>query len=360
MASVEVRNVRKAFGKREALKGISLGVADGELFCLLGPPGAGKTTLLRIIAGLERPDEGEVFLGGMSVKHVPPQERDVAMIFEDVALYPHLTGFGNIAYPLRLRKFPKEEVEKRVREVAARLHIEHILNRHPATFSGGELRRVAIGRALVRRPRVLLLDQPFTDLDAKVRQEMTAELKHLQTEVGQTMILATHDFEEGMIADRIAVMHLGEVHQVAPPKEVYELPATTFVAQFVGNPAMNLFLCRLEPKEEGYVAVHSAFSVLLPGRPESMPLKVWLGIRPERIVSAASGDIRAEVEVVQILGDEQIVDLILPDGTRFKWVVPLAVVGELHRGNRVQLRFPGSAIVLFDGSSGRLIFRKEV
>lgn len=358
MASVDIKDLRKSFGKKEALRGVTFSVDDGELFCLLGPPGAGKTTLLRIIAGLERPDTGEVLLDGKSVNQVPPQRRDVAMIFEDVALYPHLTGFGNIAYPLKLRKLARREIEERVCQVAEMLHIEHILGRKPATFSGGERRRVAIARALVRQPKVLLLDQPFTDLDAKVRQEMTAELKRLQGEVGQTMILATHDFEEGMIADRLAVMHLGEIHQIAPPKEVYDLPATTFAAQFVGSPAMNLFACELSPTAGGCVLQHPAFSIPLTWRPDPAREKVWLGIRPELIEKSEDGPVSAEVEVVQILGEEQIVDLSLRDGTRFKWVSPIAAVGELKRGDEVTLSFPQEAIRLFDRESGQLLRRK--
>jgi len=352
MASVEVKQVKKSFGKVEALKGVSFVVVDGELFCLLGPPGTGKTTLLRIISGLERPDGGEIFIGGEVANAVPPQNRDVAMIFEDAALYPHLTGFDNIAYPLKLRKLPREEVEQKVLEVAKMLHIDHILDRRPATFSGGERRRVAIARALVRRPRVLLLDQPFTDLDAKIRQEMATELKKLQTEVRQTMILATHDFEEAMIADRIAVMRLGEIHQIAPPKEVYGKPATAFAAQFVGSPAMNLFECELAVKESGVEIRHESFTLTIPGRASSESPRVFLGIRPEKILRDEKGPIRAQVEVIQVLGEEGIVDLRLPDGTRFKWVVQAQVLGELKREMEVTLAFPHGELHFYDRETG--------
>jgi len=359
MALVEVRGVRKTFGKIQALKGVSFTEGDGELFCLLGPPGTGKTTLLRVIAGLERPDEGEIFLGGILVNSIPPQARDVAMIFEDAALYPHLTGFGNIAYPLKLRKLGRREIEEKVIQVAEMLHIGHILDRRPATFSGGERRRVAIARALVRRPQVLLLDQPFTDLDAKIRQEMTAELKSLQSEVNQTMILATHDYEEAMIADRIAVMRLGEIHQIASPKDVYGAPATTFAAQFVGSPAMNLFHCHLERVDSGVMIKHPAFSLVLPREPSPFKPEIYLGIRPERIKRDTSGLIEARVEVIQILGEELIVDLALNDGSRFKWVVPTATAGSLHRGIEVRLTFPPESLHFFDRETGERLSIKE-
>lgn len=355
MASVEVRQVKKSFGKLEALKGVSFAVADGELFCLLGPPGTGKTTLLRIISGLERPNEGEILIGGEVMNAVPPQHRDVAMIFEDAALYPHLIGFDNIAYPLKLRKLPREEIQQRVLEVAKMLHIEHILDRRPATFSGGERRRLAIARALVRRPRVLLLDQPFADLDAKIRQEMATELKKLQTEVRQTMILATHDFEEGMIADRIAVMRLGEIHQIATPKEVYGKPATAFAAQFVGSPAMNLFRCSMESGEKGVVIKHKCFSVSLPKQRGADYGDVLLGIRPEEIVATEAGPILAQVEVIQVLGEEAIVDLKLADGTRFKWVVDSEALQQLERGKEVWLDFPRSSLHFYDAKTGERI-----
>lgn len=359
MASVEVKGLKKSFGKIQALKGVSFKVDDGELFCLLAPPGAGKTTLLRIIAGLELPDEGEIFFDDVLVNSIPPQMRDVAMIFEAPALYPHLTGFDNIAYPLRLRKLARKEIVAKVTQVAEMLHITHILNRRPATFSGGESRRVAIARALVRRPRVLLLDQPFSDLDAKIRQEMAAELKRLKSEVNQTMILATHDYEEAMIADRIAVMHKGETHQIASPKDVYDIPATTFVAQFVGSPAMNLFPCVLERVSSGTIIRHNAFSLLFPVEPSPFKPEIYLGIRPERIKLDENGIVRAKVEVMQILGEETIVDLTLADGSRFKWVGPTALISSLRRGEEVKLTFPFESLHFFDKETGERLLLKR-
>jgi multiple sugar transport system ATP-binding protein len=360
MASVEVKNISKIFKDKPVLKNVSFYVSSGELFCLLGPPGAGKTTLFRIISGLEKADTGGVFFDGKPVTSVPPQQRDVAMIFEDVALYPHLTGFDNIAYPLKLRRLPRAEIKKRVNEIACLLRIEHLLNRRPHTFSGGERRRVAIARALVRNPRVLLLDQPFTDLDAQIRHEMSAELKRLQINVGQTMLLATHDFEEGMIADRMAVINDGEIHQIAPPKEIYNSPLTRVTTSFVGSPAMNLFSCQLVRTATGCELRHPAFVLSLPWHPVTFPQQVWLGIRPEKIVLEKGGKIKARVEVIQILGAEQIFDLVLANGDRFKWVAPLSLSEKFRRGDELEFDFPISAIFLFDYETGHNLVRKEV
>ena len=357
MASVRVTGLRKTFGSVEALKGLSFELADGEFFCLLGPPGAGKTTTLRLIAGLEKPDEGDIWLGDEPMNGVHPMDRDVAMVFEDVALYPHWTAFDNIAHPLKLRKVPRPEIERRVREIAETLHISHILDRRPGTFSGGERRRVAIGRALVRRPRVLLLDQPLTDLDAKIRQEMTAELKRLQTETGQTMIYATHDYEEAVaMADRIMVINLGQEEQTGTPEEVYERPQTTFVASIVGSPAMNLIPCQVAKQKGGTVLQHPAFQLPIGKKDLPLPNTVVLGIRPEHIITAEQSRpdaIPARVDIVQVLGDEQIVDLSLSDGTLIKLIAPLVI--ELKPGDRLLVRIPIERVSLFDPDSGQRI-----
>ena len=376
MASVQVEQLRKAYRDMEAVKGISFAVEDGEFFCLLGPPGAGKTTTLRIIAGLERPDQGEVYLGGEGVNDVPPMERDVAMIFEDPALYPHMTAYGNLAHPLRLRKLPKAEIHRKVQEVAEILHITHLLERRPDAFSGGERRRVAIGRALVRRPKVLLLDQPLTDLDAWLRQEMTGELKRLQRETGQTMIYATHDFEEAVtMADRIMVMNEGVVEQLDPPEEVYDRPRSAFVASFVGSPSMNLIPCQVELQDDSLFLNCAAFRLpLTKGAGADLTSReLLLGIRPEHVTIAAEAaptesaeaaptppeegagqeGISATVDIVQPLGDEQIVDLSLKDGTVIKMIAPLEL--ELAPADKLMVDFNQDRLSLFDARSERRI-----
>jgi multiple sugar transport system ATP-binding protein len=359
VASVKVEKLRKAYRDMEAVKGISFSVEDGEFFCLLGPPGAGKTTILRIIAGLERPDQGEVYLGGEGVNDVPPMERDVAMIFEDPALYPHMTAYGNLAHPLRLRKLPRAEINRKVQEVAEVLHITHLLERRPDAFSGGERRRVAIGRALVRKPKVLLLDQPLTDLDAWLRQEMTGELKRLQREMGQTMIYATHDFEEAVsMADRIMVMNEGVMEQLDPPEEVYDRPRSAFVASFVGSPSMNLIPCQVELQDDSLVLSCAAFRLpITKGMGADLTSReLLLGIQPEHVTiveGAGQEGIPATVDIVQPLGDEQIVDLSLKDSTVIKMIASLEI--ELAPADKLMVDFNQDRLSLFDARSKRRI-----
>jgi multiple sugar transport system ATP-binding protein len=365
MASVRVIGLRKVFGSVQALKDLSFEVADGEFFCLLGPPGAGKTTTLRVIAGLEKPDEGDVWLDEESMNGVHPMDRDVAMIFEDLALYPHWTAFDNIAHPLKLRKLPRPEVKRQVMQVAELLHITHLLDRRPGTFSGGERRRVAIGRALVRRPRVLLLDQPLDGLDAKIRQEMTAELKRLQVETGQTMIYATHDYEEAVaMADRIMVVNLGEEEQTGTPEDVYECPRTAFVASFVGSPAMNLIHCQVMQLEGEVLLQHAAFRFRIGtpsisrdwGKDVPLPDAVLLGVRPEHVIvtdQPGPDDIPVTVDIVQVLGEEQIIDLSLSDGTLIKLIAPLAM--EMKPGDPRAMHFPIDQVFMFEAESGRRV-----
>ncbi len=358
MASVRIENLHKAFADVEALKGISFDIKDGEFFCLLGPPGAGKTTTLRVIAGLEKPDEGHVWLGNILVDAVHPKDRDVAMVFEDMALYPHWTAFDNLAHPLKMQKLSRVEIERQVNSVAEILHISHLLDRRPGTFSGGERRRVAIGRALVRQPRVLLLDQPLTDLDAKIRQEMTGELKRLQTDTHQTMIYATHDYEEAVsMADRIMVVNLGLEEQTGSPEHIYTLPDTAFVASFVGSPAMNFIPCKVSSNDHGTFAEHPCFRLQILGAHDFTSLnKVTLGIRPEHIHTLdipSPEAIIARVEIVQVLGDEQIVDLNLDDGTAIKLVTSLTM--DLALGDEIPILFIPEHILWFDTITGQRV-----
>ena len=251
MARVEICNLSKAFpgskdGEVWALRHVELTVADGEFLALVGPSGAGKSTLLRIVAGLEDATEGTISIGGLAMDNVPPQDRDIAMVFQHHALYPHLTARENMALGLKLRKFPPPEIKRRVDEAAAMLGLASCLDRRPAALSGGERQRVALGRALVRQPKVFLFDEPLSNLDARMRGQMRAEIRRLHQQLGATMIYVTHDQAEAMtMGDRIAVMKGGVIQQVAAPLTLYREPANLFVAGFVGSPPMNFFRGRL-------------------------------------------------------------------------------------------------------------------
>ena len=260
MARVRLENMTKRFGAVTALDGVSLEIADGEFFAVLGPPGAGKTTLLRTIVGLEKPEEGDVYLDDERITDVFPGDRNIAIMFQNLALYPDKSVYNNLAFPLKQAKQPKEEIRRRVAETARKLHIEPLLKRKPAKLSGGERQRVALGRTLVRDPRVMLLDEPLSALDALLRLEMRAELKRLQRELGRTFVYVTHDQVEAMsMPDRVAVLREGAVQQVAPPETAYHRPANRFVATVIGSPPMNFLPATAETVNGGLRVLHESF-----------------------------------------------------------------------------------------------------
>ncbi len=318
MAKVELRNVTKIFGKTIAVNKVSFKVSDGEFFVLLGPSGCGKTTTLRIIAGLEDPDEGEVLIDDKVVNDIPPNKRDIAMVFQNYALYPHMTVYKNLAFPLENMGLSKSEIDKRVKEVAKMLYIDHLLDRKPAQLSGGEQQRVALGRALVRRPKVFLMDEPLSNLDAKLRVYMRAELKRMQKELGITTIYVTHDQAEAMtMADRIAVMNKGRIMQIGKPHELYMKPANLFVAGFIGSPPMNFFDASFVVKDNKYILDAGSFKLYLPSDIGEIIAKQYekgelvVGIRPEHIDitdKKEENTIEAEVYVVEPLGAETVID----------------------------------------------------
>jgi multiple sugar transport system ATP-binding protein len=303
--SLRVDNITKRFGPKDALRGVSLEARDGEFVVLLGPSGCGKSTLLRIIAGLEEPDQGVVTLHGRDITRVDPSRRDVAMVFQGYALYPHMTVAQNIGYPLRVRRRPSSEISSEVEKVAARLGLVHLLQNEPKQLSGGERQRVALARAIIRHPQAFLMDEPLSNLDSRLRIDMRAELKHLQHELGVVTLYVTHDQVEAMtLASRIAILKDGLLQQYATPAEIYHRPANLFVAGFVGSPAMNLLPLG--------VLLRAGLSI------ESPPVgrDVTLGIRPENIdfsLTEQPNWIPARVWVNEDLGNETLIRLSLGD-----------------------------------------------
>jgi ABC-type sugar transport system ATPase subunit len=318
MSSLRLENVTKRFGNVTALNDVSLEIEDGEFFAVLGPPGAGKTTLLRTIVGLEKPESGDVYADDERITDVYPGDRDIAIMFQNLALYPDKTVFGNLAFPLKQRKLPKDEIRERVQKTAATLHVEHLLKRKPGKLSGGERQRVALGRALVRDPRAFLFDEPLSALDALLRLEMRAELKRLQRDLGRTLVCVTHDQVEAMsMPDRVAVLREGVVQQVDTPEDVYHRPVNRFVATVVGSPPMNFIPCTVGGRNGGLKLKHDLFEVdvatrgLALGETLAEGAECLIGVRPEDVrVHAGGGEaFGATVYASEPLGGETVVDL---------------------------------------------------
>ena len=275
MAGISFHNVTKTYGKTVAVSNASFDIKAGEFFCFFGPPLSGKSTILKLILGLETPDEGEILIGGKPVNHVSPAARNVAMVFQNLALFPHMSAGENVRFPLVERKVPEAAIRARVEAVSAKLHIGHLLHKPPAQLSGGERQRVAIARALVRDPNAYLMDDPISALDARLREETRVELKRIQRELGQTLIYVTHDQEEAMsVADRMAIMEAGQIRQIGTPVEIYDTPSTQYVARLLGAPMMNIMVAR---GEQGVIADGT-----IPLPADRMPKGIsGVGIRPE-------------------------------------------------------------------------------
>ena len=354
MAAVQLRGIVKRFGDVPVVNGVDLEIADGEFVVLVGPSGCGKTTLMRMVAGLEDITEGELRIGGQLANRLPPQKRNVAMVFQSYALYPHMSVYENIAFGPRLRKEPEPAFRPRIEAVARMLNLTPYLDRLPRALSGGQRQRVAMGRAVVREPELFLFDEPLSNLDAKLRVQMRTEIKALHQRLGNTVIYVTHDQIEAMtLADRIVVMNNGSIEQVGRPLELYDRPANLFVAGFIGSPAMNFI--------QGIVAAGEQGSVLAAANGERFPLPardlepgraVTLGIRPEHVELAGDGPVALAVDVVEPTGAE----------THFysqAGGAPFCVAVH-HRldvapGQAVRLAFPEVRVHLFDTPSGARI-----
>jgi multiple sugar transport system ATP-binding protein len=366
VADLKIVGLHKRYGAVPAVRGVDLEIPDGEFTVLVGPSGCGKSTLLRTIAGLESPDEGTIAIGGRMVNELRPRERDIAMVFQNYALYPYLTVYENIAFGLRARRTPEHEIDERVRAAARMLGIENLLQRHPRQLSGGQRQRVAIGRAAVRRAELFLFDEPLSNLDAKLRDDMRGEIKRLHRELGTTMIYVTHDQVEAMtLADRIVLLRDGRIEQQGAPLTLFERPATRFVAGFLGSPSINFVPATLTSAAAG------AAIVLATG--ESFPLAsergkllngsgrrdVLLGIRPEHFSRAGDGPVRPGSARISAIAD-----LIQPTGTRTYVSVGLGgvpVVAELQahdvqrQGETIDLTVDLNRAVFVDPTNDRVL-----
>jgi len=351
MASVAIRDVRKAFGATAVIHGVDISIRDGEFVVLVGPSGCGKSTLLRMIAGLENITAGEIRIGDRVVNNVPPKERDVAMVFQNYALYPHMTVAANMAFSMKLRGAPQKEIDERVNRAAAILGLSQLLQRYPRQLSGGQRQRVAMGRAIVRDPRVFLFDEPLSNLDAKLRVQMRTEIKELHQRLKTTTIYVTHDQIEAMtMADKIVVMHDGRVEQIGAPLELYDRPDNLFVAGFNGSPAMNMIKGRIRINGSASFENSAGVTFALGGTPTGSDGRpIVYGVRPEHFLLCDDGT-EAEVQVIEPTGSElQVVAKLGGEDV-------IAVFRERHQfkpGDKIRLKPDPRLIHLFDETTGK-------
>jgi len=353
MAEIVIRNLRKEFGDFTAVQSSSFKIEDGEFFMLLGPSGCGKTTTLRMIAGLELPTAGEIYIDGEEVGQHPASQRDIAFVFQMFALYPHMNVRKNISYPLVSQGMPKHQVKEKVGEVAQILGITDILERPVGGLSGGDRQRVALGRAIVRDPKAFMMDEPLGALDAEFREHMAEELRALHDRMGATTVYVTHDQLEAMqMGDKIVVMNHGVIEQFGTPQDIYDKPATMFVADFIGSPSMNFLRFHGEVHAgSSEVSIHHA-NLQVPQLREPFEGDMVFGIRPEHIALSDSGMYRGEVLAAEYLGTTQIVTLKTANG-ELKARIPSDQV--VRVGEFVGLDFNGSTVTLFDNQSGRAL-----
>jgi multiple sugar transport system ATP-binding protein len=361
MARIALEHVDKTYPNGYvAARDLSLEIADGELLVLVGPSGSGKSTILRMMAGLEQVTAGAIRIGDRDVTDLPPQQRDVAMVFQNYALYPHMTVRENLGFGLMIRKQPRDVIARRVDAVAASLGLDALLDRKPAQLSGGQRQRVALGRAIVREPLAFLFDEPLSNLDAQLRVETRVELSRLHRELGATMVYVTHDQSEALtLGDRIAILKEGVLQQLATPMELYEHPANKFVAGFIGSPSMNFFEGALTRTGSSGMCTFRGtdLTIRVPGDPGATD-RVFLGVRPQHMEVVADGpsgegSLRAEVGVVEPMGNEQIVYLTLPGGGRVVAVAP--VQPRMIPGEKVSIRVRPEGLHVFDAQTGKRI-----
>jgi multiple sugar transport system ATP-binding protein len=364
MSNLRIKDLTKRYGNVKALGDFSLEIKSGEFMVLLGPSGCGKTTAIRCIAGLISPSSGQIYIDDELVNNLPPKNRDIAMVFQNYALYPHMSVYDNIAFPLKMRKKSRLYTEQKINEVANLLGMMDLLNRKPKELSGGQMQRVALGRALVREPKVFLMDEPLSNLDAKLRMYMRTEIKKLQKKVGITTLYITHDQIEAMsMADKVAVMNGGLLQQVGKPQEVYNQPANTFVAGFIGNPSMNFLECDLV---KDITTVHfecDSISFTLPNptmRSSSKPLpkRITIGMRPKDICILEDENLsdikmKGEITFTEMLGDDSIIEVKM--GSSLIRVANANSNLDLSVGRVIMLGIPYSKVHFFDTDNGKRI-----
>lgn len=360
MAEIRIRNAAKTYGKTTIMQGIDLHIANGEFVVILGPSGCGKSSLLRMIAGLEDISTGEIEIGGTVVNRLEPRERGCAMVFQNYALYPHMTVAENIGYALKVAGVPKAERAARVQATAQSVGLGEYLDRRPGQLSGGQRQRVAMARAIIREPKVFLFDEPLSNLDAKLRLQMRHEIRKIHNRIGATSVFVTHDQHEGMtLADRLVVMNKGSIEQIGTPTEIYDRPASLYVAGFIGSPPMNFLPGQYSTMRRGVVLENGALIPLAGGGEPTSGQIVQIGFRPEQsqIVPAGHGDFDARVDMVEEMGSARLCHLLFED-------IPIAILTEgrpsFASGAAVGVCVAQEHLHLFDGVTGRRIDRSGV
>jgi len=360
---ITLEKLCKYFGKVKAVDNLDLEIRDREFVALLGPSGCGKTTTLLMIAGIYRPTSGYIRFNGRVVNHLLPKERNIGMVFQSYALYPHMTVFDNIAYPLKLKRTPRREIQKRVRQVADMMGIGELLDRRPGQLSGGQQQRVAVARALVKEPAILLFDEPLSNLDAKLRLRMRGEIKRLQEDLGVTSVYVTHDQVEAMtMASRIAVMNHGVLQAYGSPDQLYDHPDTLFVAGFIGAPPMNFLKATFEERDDGFYLSSGGFDIRIPdekgrlAKEKGAPRQLIMGIRPEDVTIGPEGDLKAEVYVIEPLGREDLVTFRFGD-EEIRALVPAPFRGKV--GDVTALKLEKQKIHLFDPETQTSLLRTK-
>ena len=350
MSQISLQNLKKSFGETKVIHDLSIDVKDGELIVIVGPSGCGKSTLLRMVAGLEDANEGNILIDNKKVNELEPMERNIAMVFQNYALYPHMTVFENMAYGLKIAKIPKEEINSRVQKAADILELEELLNRRPNQLSGGQRQRVAMGRAIVRNPVAFLFDEPLSNLDAKLRVQMRLEIKKLQTQLKTTSLYVTHDQVEAMtLADRMIVMNAGNVEHIGTPLEVYTKPKTLFTAQFIGSPAMNILKGNCQNKKLTF-SNSSSLNINTNFKGEAN-----VGMRPEDFKIDNNGSINLNVELVELIGSNTLIHGKLSKSNEILVASIPGVIKDNLKGKDLNLSFDESRIHLFDVNTDQRI-----